>query len=61
MKSKKTPRARTKDDDGRPEAENVVDLMDALKKSLKEGKSSRSGATARSGAGSGGTRRKKAS
>ncbi|WP_121062597.1 Ku protein [Chachezhania antarctica] len=35
MKSKKTPRAKTGKDDGRPEGENVVDLMDALKKSVK--------------------------
>ncbi|MGR3322394.1 MAG: non-homologous end joining protein Ku [Pseudooceanicola sp.] len=50
MKSKKTPRAKSAGDDARPEGENVVDLMDALKKSLKETK----------GGGSGG-RRKKAS
>ncbi|OWU68111.1 non-homologous end joining protein Ku [Marinibacterium profundimaris] len=37
MKSKKTPRARAGDTDG-AEAGNVVDLMDALKKSLKQGK-----------------------
>ncbi|EAQ01551.1 hypothetical protein OB2597_03903 [Pseudooceanicola batsensis HTCC2597] len=44
MKSKKTPRASVGDREGRPEAENVVDLMDALKKSLKDskGKSTRS-------------------
>ena len=35
MRSKKTPRAKADDSDARPEAENVVDLMDALKKSLK--------------------------
>ncbi len=34
-KSKKTPRARTGDDDA-PSAENVVDLMSALKESLKK-------------------------
>ena len=38
MKSKKTPRAKTSQDDERPEGENVVDLMDALKKSLKQSK-----------------------
>lgn len=49
MKSKKTPRAKSSDDEGGTKGENVVDLMDALKKSLKESK------------GRGGTRRKKAS
>ncbi|WP_292292569.1 Ku protein [Marivita sp.] len=39
MKSKKTPRAKASDDRGGGEAENVVDLMDALKKSLKTSKS----------------------
>ena len=42
MKSKKTPRAKTSQDDERPEGENVVDLMDALKKSLKQSKGSSS-------------------
>ncbi|MGR3805103.1 non-homologous end joining protein Ku [Marinibacterium profundimaris] len=37
MKNKKTPRAKAPEDDG-GEGENVVDLMDALKKSLKQGK-----------------------
>ena len=49
MKSKKTPRAKAADDGGDAEAENVVDLMDALKKSLKQSKGGKS------------TRRKKAS
>lgn len=35
-RSKKTPRARTPDSREKPEGENVVDLMDALKKSLKQ-------------------------
>ena len=48
MRSKKTPRAKSDDSDDRPEGENVVDLMDALKKSLKQSKG-------------GGTRKKKAS
>ncbi|MAM62979.1 Ku protein [Maritimibacter sp. UBA3975] len=43
MKSKKTPRAKRPDDDGRGEGENVVDLMDALKKSLKQSKGGKSG------------------
>lgn len=43
MKSKKTPRAKTSDDERRPEGENVVDLMDALKKSLKQSKGGKSG------------------
>jgi DNA end-binding protein Ku len=43
MKSKKTPRAKTSDDERRPESENVVDLMDALKKSLKQSKGGKSG------------------
>lgn len=42
MKSKKTPRAKADDKEGGGEGENVVDLMDALKKSLKQ---SRSGGT----------------
>ncbi|ETX27740.1 Ku protein [Roseivivax isoporae] len=43
-RNRKTPRARTsKDDDGKTGGgENVVDLMDALKKSLDEGRGSRS-------------------
>ncbi|SFQ97276.1 Ku protein [Poseidonocella sedimentorum] len=49
MKSSKTPRAKASDDGESGGGENVVDLMDALKKSLKQ---SRSGKT---------TRRKKAS
>lgn len=49
MKSKKTPRAKPADDGGGAEAENVVDLMDALKKSLKQSKGGKT------------TRRKKAS
>lgn len=40
-KSKKTPRAKASDDE-RPEGENVVDLMDALKKSLKDSKGGKS-------------------
>ncbi|MBP0484793.1 Ku protein [Sagittula salina] len=54
MKSKKTPRAKNSGDERSSEGENVVDLMDALKKSLKQsgGKSGKSGA---------GTRRRKAS
>ncbi|MDF1728586.1 MAG: Ku protein [Sulfitobacter sp.] len=48
MRSKKTPRAKADDEDDRPEGENVVDLMDALKKSLKQTKG-------------GGSRKKKAS
>jgi len=51
MRSKKTPRAKSGDDTAKPEADNVVDLMDALKKSLKESKGTKST----------GTRRKKAS
>jgi DNA end-binding protein Ku len=43
MKSKKTPRAKNTDQDGRREGENVVDLMDALKKSLKDTKGGKSG------------------
>lgn len=45
MRSKKTPRTKAQDDARRPEAENVVDLMDALRKSLKSTKagSSKSG------------------
>ncbi|SEO76283.1 DNA end-binding protein Ku [Salinihabitans flavidus] len=43
MRSKKTPRAKAEGDDDRPEGENVVDLMDALKKSLKESKGGKSG------------------
>ncbi len=43
MRSKKTPRVKRSDDDKRPEGENVVDLMDALKKSLKQGKGGRTG------------------
>lgn len=35
-RSKKTPRARTSESREKPEGENVVDLMDALKKSLKQ-------------------------
>ena len=38
MRSRKTPRAKAEDKDDRPEGENVVDLMDALKKSLKQSK-----------------------
>lgn len=37
-KSKKTPRATVADDEGPRRGENVVDLMDALKESLKEEK-----------------------
>jgi len=51
MRSKKTPRAKSSEGDEKPASDNVVDLMDALKKSLKDTKGSRSG----------GTRRKKAS
>lgn len=51
IRSKKTPRAKSGDDTAKPEADNVVDLMDALKKSLKESKGTKST----------GTRRKKAS
>lgn len=51
MRSRKTPRAKSTDEGGKPEADNVVDLMDALKKSLKESKATKSS----------GTRRKKAS
>lgn len=50
LRSKKTPRAKSSDDEKRPEAENVVDLMDALKKSLKESRGTKTT-----------TRRKKAS
>ena len=49
MKSKKTPRAKASDEGGGAEADNVVDLMDALKKSLKQSKGGKN------------TRRKKAS
>ncbi|MGK7653236.1 MULTISPECIES: Ku protein [unclassified Roseovarius] len=49
MKSRKTPRAKAADDGGGADAENVVDLMDALKKSLKQSKGGKT------------TRRKKAS
>ena len=35
-RSRKTPRAKAEDKDKGGEGENVVDLMDALKKSLKE-------------------------
>jgi DNA end-binding protein Ku len=38
--SKKTPRASSRDDDATPRGGNVVDLMDALKKSLTASKSS---------------------
>lgn len=41
-KSKKTPRASTRDDGGKVEDDNVVDLMDALKKSLGDTKKSSS-------------------
>lgn len=41
MKSNKTPRAEATESEGAREAENVVDLMDALKKSLKESKGKR--------------------
>lgn len=41
MKSNKTPRAEATESEGSREAENVVDLMDALKKSLKESKGKR--------------------
>lgn len=41
MRSKKTPRAQGSGDEPRPEGENVVDLMDALKKSLKSTKSTK--------------------
>ena len=44
-KSKKTRRAKADDDKGSPEAENVVDLMDALKKSLKNSKGGKSGSS----------------
>ena len=54
MKNKKTPRAKAGEDDGRPEGENVVDLMDALKKSLKTTKPTKS----KSGGKSGGSRKK---
>lgn len=53
MKSQKTPRVKTSDDDTRPEGENVVDLMDALKKSLRQSKGGKSGKS--------GSRRRKAS
>lgn len=43
MKSKSTPRAKSSAEEGRPEGENVVDLMDALKKSLKESKGGKTG------------------
>lgn len=56
-KSKKTPRAKTGDDEGGGKGGdgNVVDLMDALKKSLNDGKS---GGSRKSGGGksSGGTK-----
>lgn len=45
-KSEKTPRAKASDEAARPAGENVVDLMDALRKSLKEDKG---GKTAKSG------------
>lgn len=57
-KNRKTPRAKDAKGDSRPEAENVVDLMDALKQSLKgEGgkgrsKSSRSASSKSSGSSS---------
>lgn len=38
VKSRKTPRATTDESDDRPEATNVVDLMDALRASLKGSK-----------------------
>ncbi|SIO00664.1 Ku protein [Vannielia litorea] len=38
MRSRKTPRAKAEDKEDRPEGENVVDLLDALKKSLKQSK-----------------------
>lgn len=41
MRSKKTPRAEAPESDETPRAENVVDLMDALKKSLKDSKGKR--------------------
>lgn len=43
MHSRKTPRAKAEDKDDRPEGENVVDLMDALKKSLKQSKGTSKG------------------
>lgn len=55
-KSKKTPRASTGDDKAAPGADNVVDLMDALKKSLSQ---SRKPTSKSRGSASGG--RKKAS
>ncbi|MBW4982269.1 Ku protein [Mameliella sp. CS4] len=42
MKSRNTPRAKAPGDRGGAEAENVVDLMDALKKSLKQSKGGKS-------------------
>jgi DNA end-binding protein Ku len=41
--SKKTKRVSTSGDDKRPEGENVVDLMDALKQSLKQSKGGKTG------------------
>lgn len=55
-KSKNTPRAKASDDDDRPEGENVVDLMGALKQSLKDSKGSKTSKGGKSGGG-----RKKAS
>lgn len=52
MRSKKTPRASAPGKETRPEAENVVDLMEALKKSLgttKASKGSRSGGRGKTG------------
>ncbi len=55
MKNKKTPRASSDDDDGKADGDNVVDLMDALKKSLKTTRSTKS--TSKGGK-SGGSRKK---
>jgi DNA end-binding protein Ku len=42
LKNKKTPRAQGTKEDAAPQG-NVVDLMDALRKSLKEAKAPRGG------------------
>ncbi|EAR50856.1 Ku domain protein [Oceanicola granulosus HTCC2516] len=62
QKSKTTKRTKTSDSDKAPEATNVVDLMDALKKSLKDGGTAKKKAPAKKPAAkSGGGSRKKAS
>ncbi|MEX1234765.1 MAG: Ku protein [Roseovarius sp.] len=51
VKSRKTPRATTDESDERPEATNVVDLMDALRASLKGSKAGGKASAAKPAAG----------